>query len=67
MSVTASEAAAMAAMAAPGELCWATVPAAAAPTPCMASMPEEARPSACPLSSSGVSAIRCSCSSKLAQ
>ena len=62
-----SEAAAITAIAVPGELSWATVPARAAATPCMASMPDEARPSACPLISSGVRVIRRSCSSRVAQ
>lgn len=48
----------MTAIAVAGEVCWATNPASAAPTPCMASMPEECSPSAWPLSSSGVSVIR---------
>jgi len=52
--VTATEAAAITAMAVAGEACWAIAPARAAPTPCMASMPEECSPSAWPLSSSGV-------------
>ena len=65
--MTATEAAAITAIAAPGDVRWATTPAMAAPTPCIVSMPEECSPRACPLSSPGVSAIRRSWRSRLAE
>ena len=67
IKVTATEAAAITAIAAPGDVRWATTPAMAAPTPCIVSMPEECSPRACPLSSPGVSAIRRSWRSRLAE
>lgn len=44
--VTATEAAAITAIAVEGEVNWARVPASAAPTPCMVSMPEDCSPRA---------------------
>jgi hypothetical protein len=65
--VTVTDAAAITAIAAGGEVTCATAPARAAPTPCMASIPEECSPSAWPLSSSGVRAIRRCWSSSVAE
>lgn len=65
--MTATDAMASTVMAAGADVSWAMPPASAAPTPCIVSIPDVCRPRACPLSSSGVRAISCSWSSRLAE
>ncbi len=66
VAVTAIDAPAVAAIAAAGDVPWATAPARDALTPCIVSMPAECRPRAWPLSSAGVRVISRSCCTRLA-